>query len=299
MGGAAGRALSAALRTCAAALAALAVLQQAAADPAAWRISGEKGGEVALLGSVHVLRAADYPLPPLVDALYARADTLVMELDLDDLDPLAEQSTLLAAAVLPPNRSLRSVVDARVYALAAARSRALGVDLALLDRFEPWLVAITLLDQGLRNLGFESERGLEQYLVGKARGDHKEIVGLETLSSQVNLFDALPAGQQQALLAQTVQELDAGLGSMNEVAAAWRAGRLDVLSEKLLADFDDFPGLYDSLVTQRNRAWTEVIERYLRDGRRHLVVVGALHLVGRNNVIDMLEKRGHRASRVE
>ena len=159
----------------AATLAAVAVLQQAAAEPAAWRIAGRNGGEVALLGSVHVLRAADYPLPPIVDALYARADRLIMELDLDDLDPLAEQSTLLSAAVLPPNQSLRSVVEPRVYELAAARSRDLGVDLALLDRFEPWLVAITLLDQGMRKLGFESERGLEQYLVGNARRDGKQV----------------------------------------------------------------------------------------------------------------------------
>jgi uncharacterized protein YbaP (TraB family) len=222
-----------------------------------------------------------------------------MELDLDDLDPLAEQSTLLSAAVLPPNQSLRSVVEPRVYELAAARSRDLGVDLALLDRFEPWLVAITLLDQGMRKLGFESERGLEQYLVGNARRDGKQVVGLESLSSQVSLFAALPSSQQQALLAQTVQELDGGLDSMNELADAWRAGRLDVLSGKLVGEFDDFPGLYDTLVTNRNRAWTSALERYLTDGHRYLVVVGALHLVGRDSVIDMLEKRGHHATRVQ
>jgi uncharacterized protein YbaP (TraB family) len=293
------RRLTIALRAWAAALAAFALLQQAAAAPAAWRIAGANGGEVALLGSVHVLRAADYPLPPIVDTLYTRADMLIMELDLDDLDPLAEQSTLLSAAVLPTNESLRSVVEPRVYALAAARSRDLGVDLALLDRFQPWLVAITLLDQGMRELGFEPERGLEQYLVGNARRDGKQVIGLESLSSQVGLFTALPSSQQQALLAQTVQELDGGLESMNELADAWRAGRLDVLSGKLLAEFDDFPGLYDTLMTNRNRAWTEALEGYLKDGRRYLVVVGALHLVGRDNVIEMLEKRGHHATRVQ
>ena len=65
-------------------LAALLPAALASADPAAWRVTGRNGGEVTLLGSMHVLRASDYPLPPLVDQLYAQADTLVMELDLDD-----------------------------------------------------------------------------------------------------------------------------------------------------------------------------------------------------------------------
>src|SRR5690606_24703292 len=59
----------------------------AAADPPAWRVAGAQDGELWLLGSVHYLRDEDYPLPAIVDSLYERAGALVMELDLDDLDP--------------------------------------------------------------------------------------------------------------------------------------------------------------------------------------------------------------------
>ena len=62
----------------------------AAADPAVWQVNGARGAELFLLGSVHVLRREDYPLPTSVDRLFERADELVMELDLDDAD-LAEQ----------------------------------------------------------------------------------------------------------------------------------------------------------------------------------------------------------------
>src|SRR5437762_1257202 len=164
-----------ALRDAAAAACAAALLADcASADPAAWRIQGKNGGEVALLGSMHALRASDYPLPPLVDELYARADVLVMEIDLDDLDLAAEQATLLSAAVLPVDQTLAGVLDPTVYKVAERRAHELGVDIALLDHAEPWFVAITLLDLGMRKIGFEAERGLEQYLVGKAARDHKE-----------------------------------------------------------------------------------------------------------------------------
>jgi uncharacterized protein YbaP (TraB family) len=271
----------------------------AAADPAAWRITSRSGGEVALLGSMHVLRAADHPLPASVDALYDGADTLVLELDLDDIDAMQQQTTLLGAAVLPQGTVLRDVLDAEVYRLAEQRSSELGIDLTLLQRFEPWLVAITMLDQGIRRLGFEAERGIEQYMTAKARRDGKEIVGLESLETQVGIFDGLTPKEQQSMLEQTLQELSLADRTMADMALAWREGRLDELAADLLGDFDDFPGLYPTLVTNRNRNWVTEIERMLDDGGRYLVVVGALHLVGEDSVIELLEERGHDVVRID
>ena len=281
-----------------AALGAALLAHDAAADPAAWRISGERGGEVALLGSMHALRARDYPLPPLVDELYARADTIVMEIDLDDLDPATEQAAVLSAAALPAGQTLSTVLDKKVYDLAQERAQGLGIDLALLDRVQPWLIAITLLDVGLARLGFDAEHGLEHYLVGKAKSDHKEIVGLETLAYQLGIFAALPRKSQQALLAQTLEELDGAGTTMSELEVAWRDGHVETMRDELLADFDDFPELYPELVTKRNAAWTDALEQLLKDGHRYLVVVGALHLVGHDSVIERLGARGHRVERV-
>jgi len=281
-----------------AALAAALLAHGAAADPAAWRIAGEHGGEVALLGSMHALRARDYPLPPLVDELYGRAETIVMEIDLDDLDPATEQAAVLSVAALPAGQTLTTVLDKKVYDLAEQRARALGIDLSLLDHVQPWLVAISLLDLGLQKLGFDAEHGLERYLLGKAKGDHKEIIGLETISQQLGIFAALPNKSQQALLSQTLEELDSAEMTMSELEVAWRDGHVETMTEKLLGDFDDFPELYPELVTKRNAAWTDALEKLLKDGHRYLVVVGALHLVGHDSVIERLGARGHRVQRV-
>lgn len=271
---------------------------QAAADPAAWRVTGANGGDVTLLGSMHVLRPSDHPLPPSVDALIERAERIVMELDLDDVDAAAQQRTILATAMLPQGTVLRDVVDADVYRLVAENAGALGVDLALLERFEPWFLAITLLDQGMRKLGFQGERGLEQYVLGASQRAGKEIVGLETLEFQIGIFDSLPPEQQQAMLEQTLMELEEAATALDEMVAAWRAGELETLSAELLDDFDEFPGLYETLVTKRNDAWVPTLEQMLADGRRHLVVVGALHLVGPGSVIDLLDGRGHDVERL-
>ena len=281
------------------ALAALCAAGTAAADPAAWRIAGKRGGDLTFLGSMHVLRATDYPLPPTIDKLFARADVLVMELDLDATDPATQQATIMRAATLPPGTVLRDVVDPNVYQLALRRTREMGIDLALLERFEPWFLSIAILDSGLRKFGFDGEHGLEQYLLRKSHEAHKPIIGLETLAMQIGIFDALPPASQQAMLEQTLNELDEAETEMAKLAAAWRDGHLEALSEGLLADFKAFPGLYETLVKNRNASWVEPLERILGDGRHYLVVVGALHLVGRDNVIDLLKARGHAAVRLQ
>jgi uncharacterized protein YbaP (TraB family) len=277
---------------------AAALTSVAAADPAVWRMTGPNGAEVTLLGSMHVLRPSDYPLPPAVDALIERSEDIVMEIDLDDVDAAAQQRLILETAMLPQGKVLADVVDADVYRRMAQSTANLGIDLKALERFEPWFLAVTLLDLGMRKLGFQAERGIEQYVVSQAQRHGTEIVGLETLAFQIGLFDSLPQESQQAMLEQTLAEIDEAEAVLSSMVDAWRDGELERLSSELLDDFAEFPGLYESLVTKRNRSWVPALERMLEDGRRHLVVVGALHLVGDDSVIELLQARGHDVERL-
>lgn len=262
------------------------------ADPAVWRLSASADSELWLLGSVHYLREQDHPLPDVIEQLYARADALVMEIDLDDLDPTSIQTQFMLAALLPASTSLSNVVGADVYRLAETTASSLGLDIAALERVEPWLVALTLMDLGMTRLGFRSEQGLEQYLLGRARKDAKPIYGLESPADQIRVFDGLRSEEQEALLAQTLAELDSAGQHMDELLTAWRDGSLATLTDKLSASFDGFPGLYEALVVDRNHRWIPELERLAAQPGRHLVIVGALHLVGDNNVIDLLRERG-------
>lgn len=281
---------TAALRACLAALLLLAA--NAWADPAVWRVSTGEDSELWLLGSVHYLREQDHPLPDVVEQLYARADALVMEIDLDDLDPASIQMQFMVAGLLPATSSLPGVVDAHVYRLAETTAGSLGLDIAALERVKPWLVALTLMDLGMTRLGYRSDQGLEQYLLARARDDRKPVHGLETVTDQIRVFDGLDAAEQEALLEQTLAELDSAGQEMDELLNAWRDGSLATLTDKLSASFEGFPGLYEALVIDRNRSWVPELERLAAQPGRHLVVVGALHLVGDHNVVDLLRERG-------
>jgi uncharacterized protein YbaP (TraB family) len=276
------------------ALVALLCLSRAAvAEPAVWRATHPGlSGELLLLGSIHVLRSSDYPLPAIVDEVYGKASDVVFELDLDDLDPASVQTNFIGAALLPQDTTLESVLDADVFADVSMRAQELGVTIDLLDRFEPWFVALNLMNIGMARLGFDASYGVDQYLLRKATRDGKEVLGLEDLSEQVAIFDDLGAAQQQAVLAQTLHELDRTNDILGAMTSAWREGRLDELQGELLEAYTDFPELYAPLVENRNRAWIAKLEALAANDSTYLVVVGALHLVGTNSVVELLRARG-------
>jgi uncharacterized protein len=276
----------------------LACASQAAAAPAAWEVSDGHGSRLWLLGSVHYLRASDYPLPERIDNLYRSADELVMELDLDDLDNLDAETRFSTAAALPAGRSLTDELGVALYDRLRAKCTELGVPVAAFDQTAPWFVSLNLLAIGLADAGFAPDYGLEQHLVTRAAHDGKAIRGLETLDFQIQALAGLSELNQKALLAQTLDEIDVTAKEVARLVEAWRSGDVEVLAKELSGDVGRFPGLYDAIVRQRNRRWAAELAELASGKKRYLVVVGALHLVGGDSVVDLLRQRGLNVERM-
>jgi uncharacterized protein len=259
-----------------------------------WTVQG-KQNTVYLLGSVHALRAGDAALSDVAERAYEDSESLVMEIDLDDpreSDPAAMLEVMQRQALLPEGQTLRGVLGSD-YESLNRRAQQSGVDLGLFDRFAPWMVATTLLQLELAKRGFSPEMGIEQVLARRAAGDQKPVQGLETTAQQLELLAGMPMPMQKRFLVMTLDEsaqLDQQVG---ELVAAWKAGDTDTLASLLSDEFDEFPDLYRRLTVDRNRAWVGTLVDLLDDRDDYLVVVGALHLVGKDSVVDLLEQRGY------
>ncbi|HMB73991.1 MAG TPA: TraB/GumN family protein, partial [Gammaproteobacteria bacterium] len=231
--------------------------------------------------------------------IYAQADSVVFEIDLDDVAPNEVQSQFMGAAMLPGGASLQDVLEPALFSDTEAQAAQFGVDVRLLARFEPWFVATMLMSFGLSELGYEPRFGIEQYVLARSRRDGKEVNGIESLSTQVAVFDLLSEQDQAAFLEQTIAELGSDSRTMAALVSAWRNGALGELQSELMADFARFPGLYERLVVDRNAAWTEALEPFFAREATTAVVVGALHLVGDQSVIEMLRDRGYTITSVQ
>ncbi len=255
----------------------------------AWRVTSATTS-VTLLGSIHALAGDPLPLPPAVESAFAAADTVVFEVDLDALDDAA--LSMVARASLPAGQTLADVVAPETLAQVTKRLAAVGLDKAGFDRMKPWMVALTLMSFELVKAGFDPAKGIDALTFEQARAAGKTIAALETVDFQLSLFDQLSAEQQEQFLLYTLAELDDAGELLKEVTELWRNGQTDRLTELLDDGFADYPDLEKRIVSDRNAKWLNEIERYLAGDRPHLVVVGALHLVGDKGLVAVLRARG-------
>jgi uncharacterized protein YbaP (TraB family) len=263
-----------------------------------WTVAG-KHNTVYLLGSIHVLRPGDGGLPQAAERAYDDAEQLVMEIDMDDAaaaDPNQMLASMQRAALLPEGATLRGVLGDD-YASIRERAAQSGLDLEPLDRFAPWFVATLMLQLELAKRGFLPELGIEQQLASRAAGDGKPIQGLETAEQQFAVLGGLPLAEQKRFLLMTMEESTQLDAQVEELVGAWQRGDTTALAAMLSDEFDEFPELYRPLTEDRNRAWVQQLDRLLDDRDDYLVVVGALHLVGRNSVVDLLRLRGYTVTR--
>ena len=256
-----------------------------------WELEGTSN-RVLLMGSVHFLRTSDYPLPDGMTAAYDLADTLVMEIDMDDLDPLLAQTTMMNMGVSPEGRSLRDALGEASYKEAARRADALGVPLAMFDQFEPWFAALSITQLRMMQLGFDPAWGIETRLTQQAAGDGKEIAGLETLEEQLGFMDRLDDETQREFLLQSLEDAAVLADQVETIVASWRIGDTDTMEELMLEGFESARGLEDALLVQRNRNWVRPIQNMRDQPDNYLVIVGAMHLIGENSVVAMLEDKG-------
>ncbi len=257
-----------------------------------WSLQG-KTNKVYLLGSFHLLKASE-TLPAAIDSAYADAESLLMEIDMDDLDPAQMQQAAMELALLPADQSLQQQLGPQAYEQFAAKTRSLGIEPAMLERFRPWFAAITLLQLQLMKLGFDPNAGVEMRLTTRATEDDKPIAGLETAREQLEIMARLPDKQQREFLLYSVDDAQRMSDEVDELLTAWRSGDTAAMARLLEEGFKQYPDLYRPLTVERNRKWIPQIEQLLDDRDDYLVVVGALHLVGTDSVIDLLERRGYR-----
>jgi uncharacterized protein YbaP (TraB family) len=256
-----------------------------------WSLEG-KTNTVYLLGSVHFLKESEQ-LPAVLDEVYKNAEVLLMEIDMDDLDPAETQQVTLELGMLPAGQSLEQQLGKPTYAKLSARAQEVGIDPMLLNRFKPWFAAMTLVQLQLVKMGLAATSGVEQRFTARAVADKKPIHGLETLREQLGMLAGLPDRQQREFLLYSIDDADRMAEEIDELLSAWRRGDSKALAALLEEGFEQYPDLYRPLTTDRNRRWLGQVEALLDDREDYLVIVGTLHLVGKDSLIDLLESKGH------
>lgn len=277
--------------------------------PLLWKVSAEHRS-VYLLGSFHLLRPEDYPLSADIDAVLEDVERVLFELSPEDMTSplvamkmgqaaLRTDGTLLDSELPAATaQALRSWTQRNAAALQQAQ-----LSPQVLQMFEPWFVALTVSLFELQQFGLDPSIGLDLYLSSRARDAGKATAGLETVDQQIAVFDQLPRDAQIAYLGEALTLTgESGRAEIEALHAAWREGDAELLwQEMALKMREESPSLYQRINTDRNDDWLVPLEQLLggdADAGNSLVVVGALHLLGEDGVVEKLAAKGYVTERI-
>ncbi|MCI0570432.1 MAG: TraB/GumN family protein [Myxococcaceae bacterium] len=246
-----------------------------------------------LTGSVHVGQPGRFVFPPSLEAAFARANALVVELDPDAVEPRQMQEVTLRLGLIAPPDSLTAHLTEETRKLLPAALQKVGLTPAAVERLRPWMLSATLAVLELQKAGFSQEAGIDRLLLERARGK-KAIVPLETAEEQLSALSGLPDAVQDLMLRDQLQQSGMMEVAFAQMVTAWEGGNPDALAAVVYQNMEDptFKPLYESLFFDRNRKMADKLEALLAKPETHFAVVGAGHLVGEQGIPALLEKRG-------
>lgn len=256
--------------------------------PMLWAATKD-GTTTYLFGTIHVGFNADTQLPAWLKAKLDGARAFAMEAN------LAEPG-LIGMMARTDGGSLRLDLGPEAWAKLEA---VIGADMARgVDKMKP-IAAMTMLEASF----LPKTTGMDTALEARAAAAKKPIIYFESAKRQLEIVDAfIGARDVKAFL----DQLDYAKAKIGELRDAYQAGDGEVLGKQFGDDTlwkaagrdpAQFPAFVKALLEDRNATWIPQIEKLHAEGGA-FVAVGAGHLVGPGNVLDMLAARGFTISRV-
>jgi len=256
-----------------------------------WEISKGDKETSYLFGTIHVSDTEITSLPDVVDKALHESDQFVMEA-LPDL----EQMLLLSQMMFfSDGQRLSEFVDANIYnkTTEVLSSYQLGPD--AVSVMKPWAAFL------LMNYPPDQGEPLDLVLLSLARQNGATVAGLESLKEQGEIFNQLSLDEQVKLLTDTVCHYDVveedftimkSLYLKRDLGGMYRHAQRYTMIDKPV-----YKKLMQRLIVDRNNVMVERMQPMLEKGSS-FIAIGAMHLIGEEGVLALLEKRGYSVSSI-
>ena len=270
---------------------ALPAARAAAPLPFLWRVDGPSPSF--LFGTVHSADPKVKVIAPAVLKALDRCASFHPEIELSP--ELAGRMALRLFTATAPD--LESRLPSPLWKRARSAGEQLGLPEPVLRRLSPGLAAL-LFSAPFDETEISATVDGQLYARSQSRG--LEIIALETVDEQLDLFDNLQPTPARALLAESLDDFEAGHPRLAQLLAAYASGDERRIAAEVEAGFKNSSvrELAGPLLYRRNTTMSGRAEPYLRRGKA-FVAVGVAHLVGPSGMIALLRSRGFRITRVQ
>lgn len=261
-----------------------------------WEIS--KGQNTHYIGGTfHLLRPSDYPLPKEFEEAYKKVNWLVFETDVEQIEHPSFQKKFLAAMRLPTGKILADQLSSKAYAKLIHYAAKNNIDIGQWQHLKPQMVSLIISLHELKALGLTTQ-GVDSHMEEKAKQDGKLTTHLESIEQQIHYISTMSGGNESELILQTLDDVNNLAEELDKLSNAWRFGNEKQLFETGIKPMmKDYPLVYQSLLVERNNNWLPRIEKLINDPESKLILVGTLHLVGEDGLLEKLKNKGYKVER--
>lgn len=279
-----------------------------------WEISSPTGTKIYVLGSVHVGNEETAMIPPFVMEAFLSADVRYGELSLEDIMGLEQHlleavTTTMVVDENGQNVPIFNLLDEeeflflinlfQIYLGEAYSDEVLGA----LSFLPPWYWNNMLDSIASEVAGYNSALGVDMVLYAKAMETGLNVLGLDTVESQIDLLTFGSTDEQIELLKLKINDLqqDDWDKELNDTMACFLADDKEGLKNLLEgSDQNVHPSSEEnndqyltSLIDDRNRNWADKFASMLQEeNKTYFVFAGAAHWLYSPTVFELLEQDG-------
>lgn len=266
-----------------------------------WRVEINKS-TFYLAGSIHAGNDSVYPLPKAYMNSYKKTDKVIFELEegYEDLklkimeyaekDRLEEDQYLNLYLSQESQELLQQIFDLE--------------ELQKLYTYEGWYLNMSIAGKKPKFIGMDPMLAVDMYFHNLAIADHKDIIGLDSIETQLRLFDFdVPLKSQVLILEKAISKMEEKAKKEAPLYEAYYNNDLEQFEKEFLKPYDfDNPQMkmiYDRVFTNRNTNWVDEMEKLSSEPSCvYFMLVGSGHYFGPNNIREILEQRGYKVEKI-
>ena len=169
---------------------------------------------------------------------------------------------------------------------------------------EAWLLNMTIAGTKSKCIGYDPLLAIDKYFHDLAEKDRIEIIGLDSIQTQLLLFDFdVPFEMQVKIIEEAVSELELNAKTEEPLYKAYFENDMVQFENEFLKLYDfskpQVKQIYDKVFTSRNINWIEQFEQLSTENPgTYFVLVGSGHYFGPSNIRELLEQKGYTVEKI-
>ncbi len=244
-----------------------------------------------LFGTIHIICQRDFWLPKEVQEAWDNTEQTVMELDITSPD--VTHALQQGALQQPSDYLAQHLTPEQLAVLDQYVREHTGMQLVQVAAVKPMILSSLLIPS---YLNCAQQGSYEGYFAQQAVMTERKVLGLETASYQLGIFDQIPLDEQVAWLYDMVDKPEQTKQQLQEMITSYLANDTEALFQ-LISEQQEFAAYKDLLLANRNINWAEKLPEIINQ-QATFVAVGAGHLGGEQGLVKLLRKKGYQVTEI-